>query len=492
MLKRGSGIVLHVSSLPAEFGVGDFGSKCLEFLDFLAEAGQRIWQVLPLTPTDPSTGNSPYVSSSLFAGNELLVSPELLARDGLLDLSQISYLPHGPVDYQTVTDLKRKILDKAFSNFGEKKELEEFAGQNSYWLEDYALFTVLKRKFGTEWSRWPKEVRERNWKVLQSIRLEKQKEIKRVIFGQYIFFKQWEEIRRRCKELGIKILGDIPIYPAYDSCDVWAHPELFKLDERLLPTHISGVPPDYFSPTGQLWGTPVYRWSEHEKDGFAWWLSRVEHALKLFDLVRIDHFRGLVAYWEVEAGQTTAINGRWVPAPAEKLLSRVKQKFPEMPFVAEDLGVITSDVVEVIKKFNLPGMRVLIFGFGDDFPESIHLPHRFDEHCLAYTGTHDTNTVRGWFENEANPQVRSRVFHYLRKEVKSDELPFEFIKLVMFSRALVSMIPAQDLLGLGSEARMNVPGTASGNWRWRLLPGQLTRELAKKLRELTESAGRTG
>ncbi|MEM2251433.1 MAG: 4-alpha-glucanotransferase, partial [Candidatus Hadarchaeales archaeon] len=241
-----------------------------------------------------------------------------------------------------------------------------------------------------------------------------------------------------------------------------------------------------------LWGTPVYRWSEHEKDGFAWWLSRVEHALKLFDLVRIDHFRGLVAYWEVEAGQTTAINGRWVPAPAEKLLSRVKQKFPEMPFVAEDLGVITSDVVEVIKKFNLPGMRVLIFGFGDDFPESIHLPHRFDEHCLAYTGTHDTNTVRGWFENEANPQVRSRVFHYLRKEVKSDELPFEFIKLVMFSRALVSMIPAQDLLGLGSEARMNVPGTASGNWRWRLLPGQLTRELAKKLRELTESAGRTG
>jgi len=492
MLKRESGILLHLSSLPAEFGVGDMGPACLEFLDFLPEAGQRVWQVLPLTPTDPSTGNSPYVSESLFACNELLISPELLASDGLIELSRVPRMPHGPVDYVAATDLKKHLLDEAFQRFEEKSDLEDFVAENSHWLEDYALFAVLKREFGAEWSRWPKELRERQEKALERVREERKREIERVAFGQYIFLKQWRLIREKCEELGIKILGDMPIYPAYNSSDVWAHPDLFKLDERMFPTHVSGVPPDYFSPTGQLWGTPVYRWSRHEETNFSWWLSRVEHALMLFDMVRIDHFRGLVAYWEVEAGQTTAISGRWVPAPGEKLLSEIKRRFPSMPLVAEDLGVITPDVVEVMKKFNLPGMRVLQFGFGEDFPDSVHLPHRFNENCLAYTGTHDTNTTRGWFEEEAIHEVRRRVFQYLRREVGPEELPREFIKLVLFSRAAVSMIPAQDLLALGSEARMNRPGTASGNWRWRLLPGQLTEELGRELLELTESAGRTG
>jgi len=490
MQRRESGVLLHVSSLPSDFGIGDLGPACFDFLDFLAESGQRVWQVLPLTPTDPSTGNSPYVSSSLFAGNELLVSPELLAADGLEDLPSVRRLPHGPVDYPSVVELKTRLLDAAFERFGEREELDEFAARNSGWLDDYAIFTVLKRRFGREWSAWPREFRDREKHAIERVRSENSREVARVVFGQYVFFRQWDEVRARCMELGIKILGDMPIYPAYDSCDVWANPELFKLDERKLPTHVSGVPPDYFSPTGQLWGTPVYRWEEHERSGFDWWLMRMEHALRLFDLVRIDHFRGLVAYWEVEAGQRTAIGGRWIPAPAEKLFSAAARRFPNLPFVAEDLGVITPDVVEVMERFGLPGMRVLVFGFGDDFPESIHLPHRYSERCLAYTGTHDTNTVKGWFEEEAGPEVRRRVCQYLRREVNPEDVPREFVKLVMFSRARISMIPVQDLLGLGSQARMNRPGVPTGNWRWRLLPGQLTPEIGRELRELTESAGR--
>jgi 4-alpha-glucanotransferase len=490
MRGRKSGVLLHVSSLPSDFGIGDLGPACFDFLDFLAGSGQRVWQVLPLTPTDPSTGNSPYVSSSLFAGNELLVSPEVMAADGLLDKSSVGRLPHGPVDYPAVVELKRRLLDRVFERFAGGDELDEFAARNASWLEDYALFTVLKRRFGRVWSGWPREFRDREPRALERVRIESRREIERVVFGQYIFFSQWDRVRERCRELGVRVLGDMPIYPAYDSCDVWANPHLFKLDDRKLPTHVSGVPPDYFSPTGQLWGTPVYRWDEHEKSGFEWWLMRIEHALRLFDSVRIDHFRGLVAYWEVEAGQQTAVNGRWVPAPAVELLSAAKGRFPDLPFVAEDLGVITPDVVEVMERFGLPGMRVLVFGFGDDFPESIHLPHRYGERCLAYTGTHDTNTVRGWFEEEAGPEARRRIFQYLRKEVSPEEVPQEFIRLVMFSRAGVSMIPAQDLLGLGSQARMNRPGVPTGNWRWRLLPGQLTPEVGKALLELTESAGR--
>lgn len=489
-----SGVLLHVTSLPSKFGVGDVGPACREFLRFLANSKQRIWQTLPLTPTDPSTGNSPYFCSSLFAGNELLVSLEVLAEEGLVDLSQLRELPSGPVDYEKASLLKREMLDKAYDEFRRRKrtrELEDFLEKHLSWLEDFALFSILKKTFRVEWCRWPKEARNREKGFLERLRSECKEEIERVIFGQYVFYKQWGRIRELCKELGIKILGDLPMYPAHDSCDVWARPELFKLDEQGFPTHLSGAPPDRFSSTGQLWSTPVYRWEKLEEEKFDWWVARVKHALNLFDMVRLDHFRGFVAYWEVEADQKTAVGGRWAPAPAEKLLSVLCSKFSSSPFVAEDLGFITPDVVEVMKKFKIPGMRVLIFGFGGYFLQSPHLPSNFEEDCLVYTGTHDTGTVRGWFE-EATEEIRSQVFQYLGKVVTPKEISWEFIKLAHFSKAKISIIPAQDLLCLGNAARMNRPGITTGNWRWRLLPGQLSQTLEKAFRELTEGAGRAG
>ncbi|MGB9698146.1 MAG: 4-alpha-glucanotransferase [Thermodesulfobacteriota bacterium] len=498
-LKRGSGILLHLTSLPSPFGIGDLGPWAYQFVDFLAKAKQRYWQILPLNPIDPIYGNSPYQSPSAFAGNQLLISPELLLEDSLLSKAEIAAeasFPAGKVAYKLVLDHKKKILKSAFAYFQRKKiaaDYEIFCQENSSWLPDFALFMALKRKYrGIPWGDWPEELRDRKKEALSAIRKEKDIEEQTNFekFQQYIFHKQWRRLKGHCQEKKIQIIGDLPIYVNYDSADVWAYPELFKLDEDKKPYVVAGVPPDYFSETGQLWGNPIYRWDKMQEDGYRWWLNRLNHLFKLVDIVRIDHFRGFVAYWEVPAQQKTAVHGRWIEAPAIDFFSRLKEEYPTLPFIAEDLGLITPDVKEVMHHYQLPGMKVLLFAFGPEMSTNPYLPHNFSPNCVAYTGTHDNNTIKGWFEEEALPEEKERLFKYLGRKVSTEELAWKLIRLLMMSVADTVIFPMQDILGLGAEARMNRPSTSEGNWEWRLLPDQINDYLAAQLAEMTEIYGR--
>ncbi len=496
-MKRRSGILLHLTSLPSPFGVGDMGPWAYRFADFLAETKQSYWQILPLTPTDPIHFDSPYNSTSAFAGNPLLISPERLVQEGWLEKSELQSLPdfaQDKVDYPAVHPYKEKLLDLAYERFAGKSrpnDYEGFCAEHSAWLEDFALFLALKFKFsGQVWGDWPLELRERQPAALQAARKELIDGVNREKFRQYVFSRQWISLRNYCREQGIQIFGDIPIYVDYDSSDVWVHPELFQLDEHKKPQAVAGVPPDYFSASGQLWGNPVYRWDLIKESGYAWWARRIAHNLKLFDLIRIDHFRGLVAYWEVPATEKTAVNGRWIEAPAMDFFNHLTRKFPCLPVIAEDLGTITPDVREVMNHFNLPGMKVLLFAFGPDLPTNPYIPHNLPRHCVAYTGTHDNNTARGWFEREATPEEKNRLFRYLGREVSSEEVSRELVRLAMMSSANTAIFPIQDILGLGEEARMNRPSTREGNWQWRLSPDLLTPEVTGRLRELTEIYGR--
>lgn len=431
MSNQKSGILLHISSLPSPYGIGDFGPSAYKFVDFLVETKQRFWQVLPFNPTEPVFGNSPYSSISVFAGNPLFISPDLLIEDGLLDKRDVMPLPMFPMvkcDYLKVASYKHRLFSRAYKNFKGGAEFEKFCSENSDWLDDFSLFEK---------------------------------------FLQYIFHKQWFALKRHCNKNGVKIIGDIPMYVCCDSVDVWKNPELFNLDEEKKPITVSGVPPDYFSKTGQLWGNPVYRWDVLKETNYKWWVDRIAHNLKLFDIIKLDHFRGFVGYWEVPANEKTAVNGRWVKADAVDFFSLVARKFPRMPFIAENLGVITGDVKDVIKRFNLTGMRVLLFAFGDDdFVE-------IGPNCVVYTGTHDNNTVKGWFKNEAGIKEKERLFRYLGHKVNSNSVHLEFMRLAMKSAAKIAIFPMQDVLGLGSRARMNTPSTTKGNWQWRLLPHQI-------------------
>lgn len=492
-IKRGSGILLHVTSLPSPYGIGDFGSGAYKFTDFLAETKQSFWQVLPLTSIDP-TGN-PYFSSSAFAGNKLLISPELLLGEGLLakeDVEPVPSFPKDRVNYPEVIPYKEKLFSRAHERFKknveDRGEYDKFCSENSSWLEEFSLFVALKDKFsGRSWSEWPPEVRDRDPNTLQILRNQLQEKIEHEKFLQYIFFKQWFLLKHYCNQKGIQVIGDLPIYMDYDSVDVWTNPGMFKLDREKRPTVVSGVPPDYFSETGQLWGNPVYRWDVLKENGYAWWCQRVEHNLRLFDLIRIDHFRGFVAYWEVPADEKTAVNGRWVKGPAEDFFTTLLKRFHLLPVIAEDLGIITPDVRKVMRSFGFPGMRVLLFAFGEDFPMSLHLPHKHVRNCVACTGTHDTNTVRGWFEREATPENKERLFRYLGREASVQEVHLEFIRLAMMSVADMAIFPMQDILGLGEEARMNRPATTEGNWVWRLSPECLTPSLTGMLLNMVET-----
>jgi 4-alpha-glucanotransferase len=386
-------------------------------------------------------------------------------------------------------------MEKAYQRFNQRgngrEPFEAFCLENSSWLENFSLFVVLKKRFdGKAWNQWPKELRDRDLKSLKAIEKEYQKQIEKEKFWQYLFFKQWHSLRDYCQKKGVHLVGDIAIYVNLDSADVWANPELFKFDGEKRPLFVSGVPPDYFSKTGQLWGNPVYRWNVLKKSGYRWWVKRIVHNLKLFDVLRIDHFRGLVAYWEVPAGEKTAINGRWVKVPVKDFLNTLNKKFPHLPIVAEDLGVITPDVREVMDHFALPGMKVLMFAFGEDHPMHPYLPHTYKENFLVYTGTHDNNTVRGWFEGEASVDEKRRLFRYLGREVPVEEIHWALIRLAMMSVARWVILPMQDVLGLGAEARMNMPSVAHGNWEWRLLPGQITASVSERLMEITETYGR--
>ncbi|MGA1790488.1 MAG: 4-alpha-glucanotransferase [bacterium] len=494
MSKRSCGILLHISSLPSSYGIGDLGPEAYRFADFLSRTKQSLWQILPLNGTLAAGNNSPYHSMSAFAGNPLLISPDKLVEDGLLtkeNLEPVPDFPIGRVNYSLVASYKDKILNRAFERHEKTDEYHKFCLENKEWLEDFSLFKTLKSRFSNRvWSEWPKEIRDRNKDALRKLSKELSQEMEKEKFLQYLFYQQWFLLKQYCNQKGIRIFGDMAIYTEHDSVDVWKNTHLFKLDKNRNPAFVSGVPPDYFSKTGQLWGHPVYNWQAVKRDGFDWWIKRVAQNLRLYDLVRIDHFRGLVAYWEVKAGESTAIHGEWINAMPKDLLSRLKEYFPEFPVIAEDLGIITPDVTQVMNEFGIPGMRVLLFAFGEDNPGHPYLPENFVPKCIVYTGTHDTNTARGWFEKEASDEDKERLFRYLGKNISSKEVAWELIRLAMDSVAETAVIPMQDILGLGEKARMNRPALSNGNWLWRLRPGEIGNSLTEKWLKITESSHR--
>jgi 4-alpha-glucanotransferase len=494
---RSSGILLHLTSLPAEFGIGDMGPEAYRFADFLAEAKQHFWQILPLTPTSQDNHNSPYHSISAFAGNPLLISPVAMVKDGLVEESDLADRPHfltDRVDFAQVGEFKNRLFDSAYERFKRKtapNDFRRFCARNQDWLDDYALFSALRKYYdGRQWNQWPAEICARTSDALKAVRNKLKDRIEKQKFLQYVFNQQWHRLKSYCNQKEIQIIGDIPIYLPCDSADVWAHTDLFKLDQDWQPTVVSGVPPDYFSRTGQLWGHPVYRWDVLQKGGYHWWIRRLQRNIELCDIVRIDHFRGLVAYWEVPAQEKTAVNGRWISAPVDDFFHRLQRRFACLPIIAEDLGIITSDVREIMQRYQLPGMRVLLFAFGEDFPNGAFLPHQHVKNCVVYTGTHDNNTVRGWFMTEATPLERANLFRYLGREVPARQLSWELIRLAMMSVADTAIIPMQDILGLGAEARMNQPARLEGNWHWRMPPNSLSTELSGRLLEMAETCGR--
>lgn len=498
MGKKKSGILLHITSLFSSYGIGDMGPSAYRFTDFLADAGQTLWQILPLNPTDPAHANSPYSSISAFAGNVLFISPELLVRDGFVGANDIKPpfdFPAQRVDYNAVRIYKERILHLSYQNFKAKKKdaaYERFCSLNSYWLDDFALFAAIKAGFdGNMWSDWPRGLRDRDPHALEDAKAKFNERYEKEKFLQYLFSKQWFLLKDYCRKRGISIIGDTPIYVNLDSVDVWKNPEIFKLNKNKRPRFVAGVPPDYFSETGQLWGNPVYNWKALKESGYIWWIQRMMHVLDLYDIVRIDHFRGFVGYWQVPAGEETAINGKWKKAPAQDFFNVMLENFPGLPIIAEDLGIITNDVKKIMKRFGFPGMKVLLFAFGEDNPHHPYLPQTYGENCVVYTGTHDNNTIRGWIRNEAGPEEKERLFKYLGREIPEEELHWELIRLAMASPANMSIIPMQDILGLGETCRMNKPAVTNGNWEWRLLPQQINSDLAKKLRDMTEANGRT-
>ncbi len=497
-LKRSSGVLLHVTSLPSRFGIGDLGPEAKKFVDFLARSGQSYWQILPLNPTSPMHGNSPYSSCSAFAGNPLLISPEAMLSAGLLDDQDPDTLPAVPLgraDYDQARTLRESLLCKAYTGLAAKPRLLEdfhaFCVAQAYWLEDYALFLALKGYFlGRSWYCWPDSLRRRDSDALAEHRALLAREMDLIRFGQYVFFSQWEGLRSHCRDRGVALIGDIPIYVNEDSVDVWSHPDNFKLDKHLCPTVLAGVPPDYFSKTGQLWGNPVYDWEHLQKGGFAWWVHRIGHNMRFFDLVRLDHFRGFVTCWEVSAGQKTAVNGHWARVPARAFFQALTDAFSSLPLIVEDLGTIDDDVRLIMRDFDLPGMKILLFAFGPDLPTNPYAPHNHVRHCLAYTGTHDNNTVRGWYEEEADPQTRARLDAYLDTACTPENVSRKLVRLTMQSVAEVAIFPMQDLLGLDARSRMNIPGMANGHWTWRLPQGALTASFAQELSTLTALYGR--
>jgi len=493
MMRRGSGILLHITSLPSDNGIGNVGPGARRFVDFLVRSGQTYWQVLPLNPPSPEEGNSPYSSASAFAGNTLLISPEDLIRDGWIDTAAAEPAPDFPkerIDFKLATQYKSKILDLAFKRFSRTEhtsEYENFCAENDSWLPDYALFVALREHFdGASWSAWPADIRDRQAQAVQHYYKALSEEVERQKFYQFLFYAQWSETKAYAHSQGVEIIGDMPIYMSYDSADVWAHPDIFKLDDNKRPLFVSGVPPDYFSKTGQLWGNPVYDWDRLSATGFEWWVRRMDHGLRFYDILRIDHFRGFVAYWEVAAGEKTAAKGRWVKAPAENLFQSIRRHNPNLPIIAENLGTITPDVKEFMERLGIPGMRVLLFAFGDGVAENPYAPHNHVKNCVVYTGTHDNNTVKGWYEQEATPEEKENLQRYLSHPISPDEVPAEFVRMAMMSVADVAIMPMQDVIGLGAESRMNTPSTTQNNWQWRLNPHALTSDLSEKMWQLAK------
>lgn len=497
--KRASGVLLHPTALPGPYGIGTLGVHAVAFLDWLNSAGQSYWQICPLVPT--GYGDSPYQGFSAFAGNPNLIDLEELLAIGLLnekDVADLSRLPDDHVDFGKLIPLKRRALATAWRRFEEgtkpddmEAQLDSFRRSTNAWIEDYALFMVLKdRHDGAPWDLWSEEFRLRNEKALERVRKESSGELGYHIFVQYLFHRQWTAVKHAASERGIRIIGDLPIFTAYDSSDCWATPELFQLDAEGRPTRVAGVPPDYFSETGQLWGNPLYDWDTMARNGYSWWLSVLKDKLEHYDVLRIDHFRGFSAYWSVSREEKTAINGQWVPAPGSELFSRVRQVMGDLPIIAEDLGVITDEVVELIEECGFPGMKVLQFAF-DSSEDNDYLPHNYTNHCLVYTGTHDNDTAAGWFE-KAPKSDREFAIKYLNlpESANGQDAAAAMLHAAMASVSDLAVTPIQDILGLGSEARFNTPGTLGGNWTWRTSRTSLNADSAEKLKELTLIFGR--
>ena len=504
--ERASGVLLHPTSLPGPYGIGEIGPEADRFADFLQATGQHLWQILPLGPT--SYGDSPYQSPSTFAGNPLWISFDLLVQDKLLSKSQLKNFPTFPadrVDFGPVIQARFAVLQKVCASFGEKAspemqaEFADFCARSADWLADYALFSALKDAHGgVPWTQWAPELGRREPAALQAARKKFAAEIRAVQIAQYLFDRQWKRLRAHCAARRIQFVGDIPIFVAHDSADVWAHPHLFFLKPDGQPSVVAGVPPDYFSATGQLWGNPLYNWEAHRAQNYDWWMARLRRIFELVDVVRIDHFRGFEAFWEIPGGETTAINGKWVKGPDQHLFEVLLERLGALPIIAEDLGVITPPVEALRDRFDFPGMRILQFAFGNDDRADEFRPESYPAHCCVYTGTHDNDTTVGWFRSEPGPgstrtaaeiaAERKMILDYLGTDGR--EIHWDLIGLGSRSNANVFVVPLQDLLGLGSEARMNTPGVAGGNWQWRFAWNQLTDAIRDRFAFVTRSTGR--
>jgi 4-alpha-glucanotransferase len=492
--KRASGILLHISSLPSPYGIGDLGPWSYRFVDLLANNNQRVWSILPLSPTRLEDGNSPYQTSSAYAGNPLLISPQKLAQDGLLPKTPKATAKSGHrVDYKDVYACKKAVLKDAYLHFKEtgcqKRVFEAFCIQNEGWLGDYALYAALRESTGVFWYQWLPSLRRRDPKALEQKQRQLNPEVELEKFAQYLFFSQWRSLKEYCNKKAVSVVGDMPFYVAYDSADIWVHPELFRISKNGNPRYVGGVPPDYFSATGQLWGNPVYDWQKHEKTGFEWWIARIKHNLMLFDRLRLDHFRGFVACWQVSSRAKTAVKGRWVKTPSAAFFGKLRGAFPSLPFIAEDLGYIDNPVRQAIRKLGVPGMRVLLFGL-DGARGNPHTPSNYVENAVVYTGTHDTNTVRGWFTGEASAKEKANLFRLIGREVPEKTVSFQAVKLAEASVADLCLVPLQDVLGLGAEARMNCPSQSFGNWEWRVTEAQLKSEWLRQFGEVTVESSR--
>ena len=483
---RSAGILLHPTSLTGPYGIGDLGPTAFEWLDWLAESGCKLWQVLPLGPT--SYGDSPYQCFSAFAGNPYMISPDILLEQGLLKQEDLADMPAWDdqrVDFGRLYLWKPALLERAFQHFSSatgpvKAEFDSFCAENAGWLDDYALFMAIKETYdGGAWDLWPKALRLRETTAMQEARRTLAGLVVRFSFYQFLFFRQWKNVLEYAHEKGVQIIGDIPIFVAFDSSDVWAHPDLFYLDKDGNPTVVAGVPPDYFSPTGQLWGNPLYKWEVHKASGYAWWLERIRATLKLVDILRIDHFRGFAGYWEIPAGNPTAEIGCWVPGPAADFFNAVQANLGSLPILAEDLGVITPDVVALREQFDLPGMKILQFAFSG--PDNPFLPHSYPKNCAVYTGTHDNDTTRGWYERA--PEIE-KDFARRYLQIDGSQIAWDLIQHAWNSVAVFSLAPLQDFLELGTAARMNYPSKLGGNWEWRMNGEALSDGLQKRIKEM--------
>lgn len=493
---RKSGILLPLASLPSKYGIGDMGPEAIRFAEFLNGAGQTIWQVLPLTAIDGGSGNSPYSPPSAFAGNPLFISPEMMVASGLLDRDDLKDMPefaHGRVDYDLVRASRETVLRRAWLNFdnsGQRMEFNDFFATNRYWLESWSFFAAIREERGGQcWNEWPEDLKYRHHEALHRTWERLSREIEYHRFVQFVFHMQISSLRDCLERFNIELYGDMPVYMTLDSADAWANPHLFELNDRLAPVSVAGVPPDYYSKTGQLWGNPLYRWDAMEADGFQWWMNRLRHLLTLYDKIRIDHFRGLIGYWSLPADSLTAEKGCWRSAPHERFFERLSWEFPNRPFLAENLGVLTPEIEAARKGMGLPGMLVLHFAFGNP-AHNPYAPHNHTPDNVVYTGTHDNNTTLGWFEEEGTAKEISSLILYLGREITRDTICGDMIRMAMSSVAETCVIPMQDHLELGAGSRTNIPATPTGNWEWRMTPSQAGDDLAERIRAMTALYGR--